>query len=381
MSTRYGDRGSGRYGDSDEDRTENRDYERETDRGYGEYGTRSARGGEYGTPARGYASGRSGGDYGRGYDREYGTRDYGSRDYGSRQDTSRYGASRYGREGLTGGRAGAPPIRRREGDDYGRDYIEQGYSRDYGHDRERGHAREQGDERGDGDDVRSFDTDYGRTTSRFYGRTGYDYGRDDYDEREGMRPGYGGRAYGRRDDEHDPRSRDERDARGRGGRGWWDRAADEVLSWFGGEGDERRRPDDPRAPRGEGKFRGRGPKNYRRSDERIREEVGDRLTDSEWLDASDVEVNVIAGEVILSGTVDSRYAKRLAEDIAESVSGVAHVQNNLRVPGRQATEPGAPATTDATLIGTSDGTTATDAIATDATDIPPTGASKAAGRS
>jgi osmotically-inducible protein OsmY len=390
MSTRYGDRGFGRYGDSEEDRTEDRDYERETDRGYGDYGTRSVRGGEYGATPRGYATGR-GSEYGRGYgyerdygSRDYGSRDYGSRDYGSRQDASRYGASRYGREGLIGGRASAPPPRRREEEDYGRDYIEDGYSRDHDRGRERARVREQGDER---DDVRAFDTDYGRTTSRFYGRSGYDYGRDDYDEREGVRPGYGGgRMYGRHhDDERDPRGRDERDPRGRGGRGWWDRAADEVLSWFGGEGDERRRrPNDPRATRGEGKFRGRGPKNYRRSDERIREEVGDRLTDSEWLDASDVEVNVVAGEVILSGMVDSRYAKRLAEDIAESVSGVTQVQNNLRVPGRQARELVASGTTDsAAFIGTPhiEGATAADTIATDETDIPPTGASRAAGKS
>jgi hypothetical protein len=39
---------------------------------------------------------------------------------------------------------------------------------------------------------------------------------------------------------------------------------------------------------------------------------------------------VVGGEVTLTGTVESRYAKRLAEDLAESVSGVTHVQNNLR---------------------------------------------------
>jgi hypothetical protein len=51
-----------------------------------------------------------------------------------------------------------------------------------------------------------------------------------------------------------------------------------------------------------------------------------------------VEVNVVAGEVILTGSVDSRYAKRLAEEICESASGVANVQNNLRVRNRQAAE-------------------------------------------
>jgi hypothetical protein len=80
-----------------------------------------------------------------------------------------------------------------------------------------------------------------------------------------------------------------------------------------------------------GGFRGRGPRNYRRSDERITEEINDRLTDHDELDAADIEVNVTGGEVILLGTVDSRESKRLAEDIVESVSGVTQVQNQLRV--------------------------------------------------
>ncbi len=77
--------------------------------------------------------------------------------------------------------------------------------------------------------------------------------------------------------------------------------------------------------------RGRGPKGYSRSDERIRDDVNDRLTDDPHIDASDVEVTVQNREVTLSGTVNSRFEKRHAEDIAESVSGVTHVQNNLRV--------------------------------------------------
>jgi hypothetical protein len=80
-----------------------------------------------------------------------------------------------------------------------------------------------------------------------------------------------------------------------------------------------------------GEYRGRGPRNYRRSDERIREDVNDRLTDHDFLDASDIEVSVSNGEVTLTGTVNNRYAKRLAEEIAESVSGVTNVENRLRV--------------------------------------------------
>jgi hypothetical protein len=39
--------------------------------------------------------------------------------------------------------------------------------------------------------------------------------------------------------------------------------------------------------------------------------------------------------VTLSGTVRDRNEKRRAEDIAESVQGVSHVQNNLRVGQHQ----------------------------------------------
>ena len=76
--------------------------------------------------------------------------------------------------------------------------------------------------------------------------------------------------------------------------------------------------------------RGRGPKGYRRSDERIREEGCERLTDDPLVDASEIEIAVQDGEVTLAGTVDDRRTRRRAEDIAESVSGVLHVQNNLR---------------------------------------------------
>ena len=78
-------------------------------------------------------------------------------------------------------------------------------------------------------------------------------------------------------------------------------------------------------------YRGRGPKNYRRSDERIREDVCERLTDDHYVDATDIEVNVQNGIVTLSGSVDDRGAKRRAEDVAESVSGVSDVQNQIRV--------------------------------------------------
>jgi len=334
MSKRYGDRGFGRYGDSDEDRTEDRDYDRETERGYGEGETRYRPLPDYGMSRRGggYYGSRGGGEYGR--EREYGPREQDAREYGSRYaPRGEYGAgeygSRYGREGLGGGGYAGSTPRRQAGEEYGREYGSRAYGRDY----ER--AERPRPARGpEGEGVRDYDTDYGRTTSRFYGRSGYEYGRDEYDRDDDDRDErgeYGRRALHGRGDDREGR-----------GRGWWDRAADEVLSWFGGpEGERGGRREDPRGGRaahGAGKFRGRGPRNYSRSDERIREEVCDHLTDNEWLDASDVEVHVTAGEVVLSGAVDSRYAKRLAEGIAESVSGVTNVSNNLRVHNYQAVE-------------------------------------------
>ena len=77
--------------------------------------------------------------------------------------------------------------------------------------------------------------------------------------------------------------------------------------------------------------RGKGPKGYERSSERIREDVCERLTYDNEIDASDIEVKVNGNEVTLDGTVDSRNARHRAEDIIESIPGVTHVQNNLRV--------------------------------------------------
>jgi hypothetical protein len=80
-----------------------------------------------------------------------------------------------------------------------------------------------------------------------------------------------------------------------------------------------------------GPFTGRGPEGYRRSEEAIRTDVCERLTRHGQLDASRIRVQVENGEVILEGQVDSRTAKRMAEDTAESVMGVRDVQNRLRI--------------------------------------------------
>jgi osmotically-inducible protein OsmY len=132
--------------------------------------------------------------------------------------------------------------------------------------------------------------------------------------------GYGYIPHKRRyiSDEHQqrPTQRDDRS--------WWDKAGDEVLSWLGDDYAERRR-------RNDATHRGKGPKNYKRSDERIREDINDRLTDEWNIDASDIEVTVTDGEVILAGFVADRFQKRRAADIAEDVLGVANVENRIKV--------------------------------------------------
>jgi osmotically-inducible protein OsmY len=116
-------------------------------------------------------------------------------------------------------------------------------------------------------------------------------------------------------------------------RGFWDRAGDTFASWMGDEDARRRHLADVRTH----SHQGRGPKAYKRSDARIHEDVNDRLTDDPWIDATHIDVKVADTEVTLSGTVANRDDRRHAERIAEHVSGVTHVQNNLRVDGNLAT--------------------------------------------
>jgi BON domain-containing protein len=80
-----------------------------------------------------------------------------------------------------------------------------------------------------------------------------------------------------------------------------------------------------------GQHAGRGPRGYRRSDDRIREDVSEVLTRDPDVDATDIEIVVLEGEVTLSGEVDDRRIKRRAEDLIERCAGVSDVHNQLRV--------------------------------------------------
>jgi osmotically-inducible protein OsmY len=101
-------------------------------------------------------------------------------------------------------------------------------------------------------------------------------------------------------------------------------------------------------------YSGRGPKGYRRSDERVKEEICDRLTDDWRVDATEIEINVNNGQVTLSGSVHSREEKRKAEDLVETIPGVHDVHNNLRVShwDENRTYAGAPATNTNTATAT-----------------------------
>lgn len=163
--------------------------------------------------------------------------------------------------------------------------------------------------------------DFGMRSIGFRGRMGQDYG-------------YGGFGHMGQSDLYRDRHMGadvERGAMGRGmdrGFGGTDRGyGRERMSGTHGYGGVDR---DYYAPGPSPSMRGKGPKNYARSDERIREEVCELLEDAD-LDASDIDVKVQDGEVVLEGTVDHRWAKREAEDIACRARGVKDCHNMLRI--------------------------------------------------
>jgi osmotically-inducible protein OsmY len=76
--------------------------------------------------------------------------------------------------------------------------------------------------------------------------------------------------------------------------------------------------------------RGRAPRAYRRSDQRIGEDLYEQLSQSD-LDAIDIVVVVDACCVTLSGTVPERWMKHRIEDLADNTFGVQNVDNQIRV--------------------------------------------------
>jgi hypothetical protein len=76
--------------------------------------------------------------------------------------------------------------------------------------------------------------------------------------------------------------------------------------------------------------RGRGPKGYTRSDERLLERICERLTDDPRIDASDIEVEVKDQIASLRGCVDDRRTKYAVEELVDAC-GVRGIDNQLRV--------------------------------------------------
>jgi len=88
-----------------------------------------------------------------------------------------------------------------------------------------------------------------------------------------------------------------------------------------------------RGARSRGYYEGRPPRAYRRPDDRILDDVYQRVAMS-GMDADEIEIEVRDGVVTLSGRVARRLDKRLIEEVAEQVFGVGDVQNNVRLARR-----------------------------------------------
>ena len=95
---------------------------------------------------------------------------------------------------------------------------------------------------------------------------------------------------------------------------------------------ERRGDEMARSPRRRG-FAGRPSRSYRRPDDRILDDVHQRLAMC-GVDADEVEIEVSNGIVTLSGRVPRRLEKRIIEEVTEQVFGVQEVQNHLRLARR-----------------------------------------------
>jgi osmotically-inducible protein OsmY len=231
---------------------------------------RRSRGNEENIGGRESGRGEYGESYGRGYEERSG-QNYGQQDFRHQQV---YGQQEFGQQG-------------------------------YG---QQGSARSQGQQ------------------SRYSQYPGYsEEGGYDRERIQGMQPQSGFQRYGRGPERFDRESRSYGSELGPGtpnfGAGYGYGETERYGESFGTVG------------RNRGRFTGRGPKGYIRSDDRIREDVSDRLEQHGEIDATEIEIRVSNGEVTLEGTVEDRRTKRMAEDVVENCPGVKQVHNRLRVQG------------------------------------------------
>ena len=134
--------------------------------------------------------------------------------------------------------------------------------------------------------------------------------------------------------------RDDDDEMQLAGEANWDDAQDEARGLEGGYTPDEMAVLDELRRKAEGRT-SRGPRSYTRSDERIREDICERLFGVTGADASDVTVEARRGEVTLTGTVPEPEDRHRIVRIAAAALGVTGVHDQLRVAGVQAE--GAPA--------------------------------------
>ena len=195
------------------------------------------------------------------------------------------------------------------------------------------------------------DRQYGRDFDHYGNDRGYDRSRDDFDDRPrnlgaldyetrqfyGGRGVFGGAGYDRGYDSSGPGRSFDRGMRGiptmglrQGNTGGGMRGSDLGFSYRGHEGNNE--------VEDRGPHYGKGPKGYKRSDDRVREDVCDCIARQGHIDASDVEVKVENGTVVLSGTVGQRHHKRVLEQMVERLHGVDDVRNELRLKRDEQTQ-------------------------------------------
>jgi hypothetical protein len=334
---------SGRRGtmnERDSRRYEERERQRQaSEQGRSEYGTRRAsedwddtRPGRYGGGSEAGQAARMGRQYGSDMGREESDWSQGRREsqrwgeqgtYGAQgsNEFERYGSDQ-GRDRTYGGQF-SDRIR----DEYaqGRDHVSQERSRAYGN-------QDYSNQRGSGTQA------YGQG-EQSYGTHGYGSGR----EFRGYEGGEAGRSTGGRHWE-----------RGYGeGYGMSSGYADEQAydSRYGASGYATGYASNPYEGRSQRagayggtssprdyrrNYRGMGPKSYTRSDERVLEDINERLTEDDYLDASDITVRCVNGVITLEGTVADRWMKHRAEDLADASSGVKQVDNRIQVQSQSA---------------------------------------------
>ena len=88
-----------------------------------------------------------------------------------------------------------------------------------------------------------------------------------------------------------------------------------------------------------GRHRGVGPRGWSRQDDRVREEVCERLLQDRLLDARGISVTVQDGVVTLTGEVPGASDAAHAEMLARHAPGVTDVRTELRYqPGPRAVD-------------------------------------------